>query len=147
MENTEQQEIKGFKINASINYEIKFGENGLEMTYEPKTDANKLFALLISHDVAMNAKANFNENIHVVKQDKMLVDRLNKLGQTINGIEILIDSFTQALIEANTSEPKEEIKVADLIKKVEAKIESGEVVPSEIKLDTTITKQDIPTEE
>lgn len=146
MENNENNELKGFKINASVNYEIKFGENGLEMSYEPKTDANKLFALLISHDVAQNAKDNFNANIAVVKQDKVLMDRLNKLGQTIKGLEILISSFSQALIEANTKEPIEDVKArqaAELIKNLEAKIESGEIKEVELK----ITKQDIPTEE
>lgn len=143
-----KEPLKGFKINASVNYEIKFGEQGIEMTYEPKADANKLFALLISHDVAQNAKDNFNANIAVVKQDKVLTDRLNKLGQTIKGLEILISSFSQALIEANTKEPIEDVKArqaTELIKNVEAKIESGEIVPAEIKLE--VTKQNIPTEE
>lgn len=141
MEENEIGGIKGFKINASVNFEIKFGEAGLEMSYEPKTDANKLFALLISHDVAQNAKDNFNANIAVVKQDKVLTDRLNKLGQTIKGLEIMISYFSQALIESNTQEPIEDVKArqaAELIKKVEAKIESGEIVPAEIKLDTTV---------
>lgn len=139
-----EPEIKGFKINASINYEIKFGEQGLEMTYEPKTDANKLFAILIAHDVAQNAKDNFNANIQVVKHDKVLTDRLNKLGQTIKGLEILISSFSQALIEANTKEPIEDVKArqaAELIKNAEAKIESGEIVPAEIKLESITTIQ------
>lgn len=136
------QELKGFKINASINFELKFGEQGVEMTYEPKTSANALVALLISHELATNAKNNMNANIELIKNDKQIMDRLNWAGKTIKGLDVFIHPFMQQVIEENTMpnltpvDPTEEQK-----RQMEAALKSS---PAEIESKTTI--QDNPIE-
>ncbi len=143
MENNETEiggkdPIKGFKITASINFEIKFAEQGIEMSYEPKTTANHLIALLIAHDVARNAKANFNANMEVIKHDPKMMDRLNWAGKTITGLDIFIDSFSQAVIDENTIPEMVPAEIETL-----TKTDSGTTTT----ITGTVTKQQIPTEE
>lgn len=90
-----------FTLKGKIEYELKFGDKGIELIYDQNNPA-KLIALLISQQVAENAKANLNEHLPFNKGDKKFVDRLNWAGKTVTGLDIFIGSFIDLVIQENT---------------------------------------------
>lgn len=91
-----------FTLTGSINYELKFGDKGIELVWNDKTNPSKLVSLIISHEVAKNAKANFDDNYDAVKRDKKLLDRYGWTAKTVTGLNIFVGSFIEAVIEENT---------------------------------------------
>lgn len=139
-----------FNLKSTIEYELKFTDKGIELVWSTQNNASKLVALLISQDVAQNAKENINNHIKflesqtvnlsekanpktklsVLKQEpdyKKMMDRLNWTGKTVTGLDIFVGSFIEAVVEENT---------LPLI--------AGNMVPAEI--ETKVTVQDNPTE-
>lgn len=91
-----------FTLKGSINYELKFGDKGIELVWNDKTNPARLVSLLISHEVARGAKANFTENYDMVKKDKRLLDRFSWTSKTVMGLDMFVGSFIDAVIEENT---------------------------------------------
>lgn len=116
-----------FTLTGTINYELKFGDKGVHLTWNDQTNPAKLVSLLISHELAENAKANFNANMEAIKNDKVMMDRLNWAGKTAKGLEVFISPFLSLVVDENIFPAM----------KVEEKGGGNSV----------ITLQDIPTEE
>lgn len=91
-----------FTLKGKIEYELKFGDKGIELIWNDQNNPAKLIALLISQEVAENAKANLNEHLPFNKGDKKFVDRLNWAGKTVTGLDIFIGSFIDLVIQENT---------------------------------------------
>lgn len=99
MENKTESAGSNMILKGTISWQLTFGDKGLELTYGPQDTPVKLLALLISHEVAQNAKANLNAHYEAIKHDKKMIDRLNWAGKTITGLDIFIQSFMQAVAE------------------------------------------------
>lgn len=91
-----------FTLTGTINYELKFGDKGIELIWNDKTNPARLVSLLISHEVAGNAQANFKDNYDTIKHDKKLLDRFGWASKTVTGLDIFVGSFIDVVIEENT---------------------------------------------
>lgn len=91
-----------FTLKGKIEYELKFGDKGIELIWNDQNNPAKLIALLISHEVAKGAKANFQENYEAIKNNKHLLDRFSWTSKTVMGLDIFIGSFIDLVIQENT---------------------------------------------
>lgn len=99
---TQETKNPEFTLTGTINYELKFTDKGVHLTWNDQTNPARLVSLLISQQVAENAKANFMDNYDTIKKDKKLLDRFGWASKTITGLDVFVGSFIDAVIEENT---------------------------------------------